>query len=195
MDKKQIIKNFFSQPAIRDYTYAALFFLVSSFFAFFAIRPSLTIAFSLQREAFDLKKINQLYENNIIKVIGIQSKIETIRSGIHLLDESVPKAPAIKTLIDNIKQVASEEGVLIKNLSLSSIDLKNESKDNQLKFLSLHMETEGDFPIMDSFMKKIISQRRLKTFKQLQIVKFEGEGKATESANLKFTTEIEGYYL
>ena len=69
IDKKTLLKGILNRKDLVDYTYGILFLIISSFFLFFAIRPALTIAFSLQRESIDLKKLNAQYEENVLKIV------------------------------------------------------------------------------------------------------------------------------
>jgi len=193
MEKQLLIKKILSKREIRDYTNMILFFFISSFFIIFAIKPALTVAVSLKREAFDLERINNIYEKNILKLVDIQTKLESVRDKTYLLDQALPKKPEIKTLIDDLKKTASVEGMLINTLTLPSVNLKSKTKNNQLKPLTINMETTAEFPNVKSFLQKIISQRRIKTIKNLKILR---EGNfSTTSALLKIMMEVEGYYL
>lgn len=193
MDKQLLIKKILAKREIRDYTYMILFFIISSFFTLFAIKPALTIVFSLKREAFDLERINAIYEKNILKLVDIQFKLENIRDKTYLLDQAMPKRPEMKTLVDNIKQLASAEGMLIDNLSLLSVDLKKKTKDTQKKPLIINIETKAEFSAVNIFIKKITDQRRIKTIKNLKILR--ETDFSTDSAHLKIMMETEGYYL
>jgi len=55
------------------------------------------------------------------------------------------------------------------------------------------METTAEFAAAHSFIEKITQQKRIKTIKNLKILK--GENSSTDSAHLKIMMEIEGYYL
>ncbi len=193
MDKQLLIKKILAKKEVRDYTQIILFFLISSFFLLAAIKPALTIAFSLKREIFDLERINAIYERNILKLVDAQFKLENIRDKTYLLDQALPKSPEMKTLVDNVKQVASAEGVLIDSLSLLSVDLKKEIKGIQPKPLIINMEIKGEFSTVNNFIKKISDQKRIKIIKNLKILK--ETDFSTESAHLKIIMETEGYYL
>lgn len=194
MDKRQILIKIFNRKEVRDFTYATLFFLTSSFFIFFAIRPTLLIAFSLKRKVFDLKKMSDTYEKNISKIIKIQSELETIRTERHLIDQALPEKPEIKQLVDNIKETVSESGALIKNLTLSKIDLKKITKEeNKVNYLRINMEIEGNFPVIRSFTQKIIERRRIMMVNKLRI--FKRDVFSTESSQLTLEMEMDAFYL
>jgi Tfp pilus assembly protein PilO len=193
MNKELFINKILAKKEIKDYTYVILFFVVSSFFIFFAIKPAVLIAFSLKRQVLDLQSINTIYEKNILKLVDIQSKLENTRNKTYLLEEAVPKNPEMRVLIDNIKQVASSEGIIINDLSLSSVNLKNDRRDQRMKPLKINIEAKSDFYGINNFMKRIIEQKRIKVINNLKILR--ENDSATNSANLKVKIEIEGYYL
>jgi Tfp pilus assembly protein PilO len=193
MDKQSLVKKLLGKKEAKDYSYAFLFLVISSFFAVFAIKPALSIAFSLKREAADLDHINVLYENNLTKLVDVQTSLEKVRDKTYLLDLAAPKMPETKTLIDDIKQSASSEGILISKLSLSDVDLKNESKSQDLKKISINMETKSNFTAVNKFIHKITDQKRIKTVRSLKILS--DEAVASGSSQLRIVMEIEGFYL
>lgn len=193
MDKRVILKNLFNKPEVKDYTYIIFFLIIFSAFAFFIIKPSLTIAFSLRREASDLKKVREIYETNNAKLVSIQTALESLRDKTNLLDEAIPPTAQTKTIIDNIRTAAVGAGISINNLSMSSVDLKSNIKSNEHKKVSISMTTEGKFPDLQSFIRSIINQRRIKTITDLRISK--ANPTSTQSGTLKVVIEFEGYYL
>jgi hypothetical protein len=51
-EKKNLMEQL-KQRKVQDFSYAILFLLVSSFFAYFVIRPVLSIAVALHKEGFE----------------------------------------------------------------------------------------------------------------------------------------------
>jgi Tfp pilus assembly protein PilO len=193
MNKQLLIKKLLSKKEIKDYTNMILFFLISSFFIVFAIKPALIVAFSRKREAFDLKRINTIYEKNILKIVETQARLENIRDKTYLLHQALPKNPEMKILIDDIKKIANSESMLINNLRLASVDLKKKLKENKRKPLIIEIETEGEFPNLKNFIQKMVDQRRIKIIKNLRVLR--EDNLTTASARLKIMMKIEGYYL
>lgn len=193
MDKQSLIQKLLEKKEVKDYTYAIFFLVVSSIFAIFAIRPALNIAFSLQKEEDNLRKVNSVYEQNLSQLVSLQANLQKVQDKEYLLDEALPLTPDTKTLIDDIKRNASEEGILLKRLSLSNIDLKTEQKKQDLSTIAVSMETTSDYVAVNNFLKKLVSQRRLKDVKNMKIVA--NEVAASGSASLKIVLEIEGYYF
>lgn len=193
MDKKTILRNIFGREEVRDYTYQILFFLLASLFAYLIIKPALSIAFSLKREAQDLKNIREVYEKNRDRLVSLTTNLTFIRDKIYLLDIALPRLPGTKILIDDIKNAATENNLVIEDLNLSNVNLKSDKDMNQLKILSISMQTSGNFTDAKGFILKLSDQARLKTIKNLRILKEDKE--ASESGGLKVILELEGYYL
>lgn len=192
MNKKNIVTNILEKKAVRDYSYAILFFLISSFFLLFAIRPALVIAFSLRREAHDLRKLNEVYESNILKLVDIQSQLELVRDQIYLLETALPNNPNSPEIIQDIQTAAQVHGVSIRILESSKINLKNTSKA-KIKMLPITAQVSGDFNQVHNFLLQLQQSKRLKTVEKLQIVRDEKE--ATTSSQLKVIIDVNSYYL
>lgn len=194
MDQKlATIKKFFSKKETADYIYMTLFFLFSTLFAFLAIKPSLTIAFSLKKEAEDLKKINLLYEKNIESIIKIQSQLESVRSKTFLLEAAIPKNPEPKIIIDNVLNATTQSAVTMEPFDMPAIDIKRNAQTNTLKSLPLSLSIEGDYQSLNNLIQELIAVRRLIVIKSLDIGK--SDGVSSGSAQLKSTMMIENYFL
>lgn len=192
MDTRALIQKLLSKKEIVDYTYATLFFLISSIFAFFAIKPSLSIALSLKREAEALTRVNTRYEQNIAQIIKIQSQLEKVRSQTYLLHQATPDKPEIKTVIDTIRKTAANTNVDLNTFGLPSLELKQEKPTNELKPISMSLNFSGDYPVLRNFIDELWAKRRLTVIKELKISK---ETETSGSAQLESNLVIENYYL
>lgn len=191
MNKKTFLTQLLTKKEVVDYTYATLFFLLSALFAVFAIRPSLSIAFSLKKEAAELKKINEAYEHNINAVIKIQSQLEQVRDKVYLLDEAAPSRIAIKNVIDNVQKTTTEQGIDLKEFNVPSVVLKG-NKEKGIKTVPLTFELNSDYTALDAFVKALFLKRRLTVVNNLQI---ETDAQSSISATLNTKMSIENYYL
>src|SRR3989338_5757967 len=120
MNTTDIIKKIQDKPIVKDYTYATLFFLISSFFALYVIKPVLTIAFSLEREAMDLKETNSVYEKSLLGIIETQSKLEFLRNRIFVVNDALPEGvPRVRDFLSEMQRTAQEEGITVRAMALS----------------------------------------------------------------------------
>lgn len=193
MNTKNFVTQLLSKKEIADYTYITLFFIISTMFVVFAIRPSLTIAFALRKEAQELKKINNEYEQNIVKIIALQSQLESVRNKMYLLEEATPSKPEIKIVVNNLQTVADQSGVQLKEFTIPEIILKGELKKKGLQNIPLSLDLESEYQKLNDFINDLLLRRRLAVIKNLEINKTDVE--STGSAELKYGIEIENYYL
>lgn len=194
MNNVKIPKNIFSKKAV-DYTFAVLFFLIFSVFIVFAIKPSLTTAVSLTKEEADLKKIDLLYEKEILDIITIQSQLEKNRDYLPFLNQAIPTYPQVNKMVQDIKILTDSNSFLIKKAVVSDINLLADNTDNKKRHLNrikILVEGKSSFEEALKFINDLFDQRRLKTIKKLVV---SSDSESTNSAQLKITLEIEGYYL
>lgn len=192
MKKEDLIKAV-RNPHVRDYTYAIMFFIVSTFFILFVIRPVLTIAISIKREAQDLERINAIYEQNIVKVLQLQADIEDLRSRRSLLDDAMPYQPRVEQVISDIRRAASDSNVPIQNFTIGNIGLKGVEKpvNQQREFVDASMTVTGSYANVDALLRAITQQRRVKGIDQLSMVVVPG---ADGQINITMSLELEAYY-
>lgn len=193
MDKNSFVRKLLNRSEVKDYTSAFLFFLISSIFTLFAIKPALSIAFSLNKEAESLQKVDQVYEKNLTQLVQLQTNLEKVQDKTYLLDQALPKMPETKTFIDDIKRVSSQEGILIEKLDLSEVDLKNDVNKGDIGVLSVNMQTTSNFAAVNSMITNLSKQKRIKSIKSFKITSTTPD--STESAALDIKLEIEAYYL
>ncbi|KKQ02188.1 MAG: hypothetical protein US11_C0001G0147 [Candidatus Roizmanbacteria bacterium GW2011_GWA2_36_23] len=176
-----------------DYSFAILFLLIFSFFIIFAIRPSLSTAASLQKEEIDLKRIDALYENQIINIATIQNYMEKNRDEFHLLSESIPQYPKVNKIIQDINQIATNNSISIIKANIGEVNLIDSNK-KAINSLQLNVTAEANFEEVISFIRDLFKQRRLKTISRISIAS-PSENIGSGSARLNIIIKIVGYYL
>lgn len=187
------IKKSLSSPRAKNYSYLIIFFLLFSFFVFFAIRPSVIMVISLKNEEQKLTLTNKNYENIIGKIVNIQSQLQSIQDKIYLLPQALPPRPEINKVLQDILENGKKNSVTIKRLNVDQISLAG--KDSRsLHSVGLSMEFVATYDNMLSFLKDLANQRRLKTIEKLDLKK-ESTANASESANLDAIIKISTYYL
>jgi Tfp pilus assembly protein PilO len=193
----------FKDKKIQDFSYAILFLLVSSFFAYFVIRPVLTIAVALHKEGIDLKRINTVYESNITKVLELQAELEDIRPKTYLLDAALPTNPKLEALITDMRKVAEAENIQLSAVSVEGLQLKKgdkmkvSEKLGQAYSVKLDVSIVGSYEEAVNFIKTLSQQRRIKTIQSVEITSNQ-DPKATSSALpglVKLRLSVQAYYL
>lgn len=192
MDKSQIIKKLFSEKT-KDYTYFSLFFIIFSIFVVFAIKPSLTTAFSLKKEAEDLTKVNSYYDKIVMGVVNVQSLLENNRDNLFLIEQAISARPKVNKVAGDLQDAADKNDLKISKLSIEEINL---TKDTQgvLKTVRVSMEARSSFENLMGFVRSFYEQRRIKSLNKLTVSR-ENTEVSTGSGQLKIVFDLEGYYL
>lgn len=189
MNLKVISKSIFEKKG-GEYIYIIFFLLIFSVFIFFAIKPSLTTAFSLRKEELDLKKIDKIYEEKINNIVSIQTQTEENRDNLFLLSQSIPEHPEVYKIVEDIKKIADKNSLTINKASIVDINFSKTDKEKQN--VELKMEATASFENLRKFMTDIFSQRRLKLIDNLVINQ---DKESSDSGGLKIILTIDGYYL
>lgn len=188
-----INKDLIFNKKTTDYTFVVLFLLIFSMFIIFAIRPSLTTAFSLKKEEQDLNKVDKLYEDKILNIAQVQSLIEGNRNDLPLLNQAVSNSPQVNKMFDDIKQAADNNGFVIRKANIGEVNLF-ESNKKSLQTIKVTLEGEAKFDDFSKFYQAIFNQRRLKTIQNVKISNATDIA-ASNSGQLKIKLDVEGYYL
>lgn len=203
--KKSDLVNAFHKRNVRDYTYAIMFFAVSTFFAFFVIRPVLSIAIAIQRQAQDLKEINVLYEKNITKALELQYQLEELRPRRHLIDTALPEQPHVDAVITDIRNAAIESNVAISSVSIDPINLKADPSQKEpvsnrnaeplpagTKRIDAKVTVNAPYTDIDRFLRALVNQRRIKALNEMNMT----IGRSSSSSvQLSLTLELDAYYV
>jgi Tfp pilus assembly protein PilO len=208
---KQEFTQALKSKNVQDYSYAIMFFLVASFFAFAVIRPVLGIAVSIRREGEDLKRVNETYEKNITRVLELQSEIENVRSKRYLLDEALPAQPQIQDVIEDIQQAGSDAQVEILSVEIDPLTLKsapgakvkkpavkktNQKSTTQAQTIGASIDVATSFDGVNALLQAIVNQRRVKRINAVRVTLVKGKKTDEPSVvKLNVTIELEGYYL
>jgi len=192
MDRKRILDQLKDQK-VQNYSYNIIFFVIFAFFAVFAIRPNLMTAFNLQKELQGLKLKSQEYEAEIQQIVDYQTKVEQYRDQFYLLDEAIPKTPAIAKVLEDIRQSATDSGVILTSIAVEEVSIKTVEKQPSLKSFGLTVNVDGEFITLKNFLDTLLNQRRIKAVDNIEITKVRQE---EGTSNLfTITMLVKGAYL
>ncbi len=192
MNKNELLDKIINKK-VKDYSFTIAFFFIFSFFIIFAIKPNLNSVVTLSEQLNQLKVLDRQYEDTISKIINLQTLIVQNRDNFYLLDDALPSTPQVNKVIDDIKKDASDSGLILEKMEVQEISLKEDESKNKMKTLSVLLESTASFDNVKVFIDTLMSQRRLKNIKSLNLIKDISEG--TESSTLKIKLEVGGFYL
>lgn len=192
--KREQITALLKEEKVQNYSFSIGFFLVFSLFVYFAIRPNLITAFNLEKEKQNLRLQNRQYEEQILQIVNYQSTIEQYRDQMYLLDEAVPASPAVTKVIDDVKQSATDSGILLSSVSVDSIEFTKDIEQYEQTY-RFTLSTAGRVQIQqfDVFINSLLNQRRIKSIENLQITLIQSDESPEQTYSISMS--IIGYYL
>jgi len=110
-----------------------------------------------------------------------------------LLDQAVSSTPQINKLVQDIETAASASGIIVTQINISKIDLKDKAVRTSKNVLTVNIATHTGFKEARVFVDSLISGRRLKTLKSITLDR--NEKGSSSSAELDIKIDLEGYYL
>lgn len=211
MNKEEILSKVLNKK-VQDYSFLIVFFLIFAIFVFFAIRPNLITAFSLQRELEDLRFQDQQYERVITNIVTYQGVLEETRENFYLFEQAIPLHPEIYVMVNDIRKTASNSGLPLSRLEVSEVTLKGETqeekdaatankrkpaagttqKEKTRKYV-IEFDTTANFTEVKEVVGTINNQRRIKVIDNITIQSNGAE--STQSATYRVSFVVNGFYL
>lgn len=161
-----------------------------SFFGFFAIRPTLITAVTLNKSVADLKKLDIEYENKISNIITAQSQYEQIRGDIPDIDLALPKDAMFNQLANALEKFAEKSNLFIKQLQIDQSPISRLPPSGKVENIQFSILTSGSYISSSDFIQHLLNWKRLIILDSLELSKEGG----TESAELRMTLKGKTYY-
>lgn len=182
------------EEKVQNYSFSIAFFLIFSLFVYFAIRPNLITAFNLEKEKQDLRLLNRQYEEQILQIVNYQSTIEQNRDKMYLLNEALPPSPSVIKVIDDVKQSATDSGIMLTSVAIDSIEFAKDVEQFEQVF-NFTITTSGRVQLQqfDAFISNIMNQRRIKSIQNLQITRVQSDQSSEDTYTISMS--IIGFYL
>jgi type IV pilus assembly protein PilO len=185
---------FYNQPVARASLELLLTIGTVAFFALFAIRPTLLTMSNLIKELDDKKVLDTQLSEKIASLQSSQIQYAQLEQRLPLLDEAIPLRPQFYEAIVLVEKVASDNNLVIQNLSLQTIpadkELDQPLTSQTRQFLPFRVTLSGDYESIKNFVSQVQSLRRLFTVESIVFNAKEEK----QQRRLEATLNIYAYY-
>ncbi len=168
-----------------DYKIVSFILFTVSFFTIFAIRPSLSLIYTLQKEKTEYERVNITLESKIQKIIATQAQFMELITNKNLIEEALPSS----------HQVEKTREFLDQDLKINSINIQKitilPKTNTQLNTVTVNLNGSGNYEELLNFLKYINNSRQLIAIDYLDLV---SDSTATESAKINFNTILNTFY-
>lgn len=168
-----------------DYRVISFILFTIGFFSIFAIRPSISLIYSLQKEKTEYEKINQTLESKIQMIISTQAQFMQLINNKTLVEQAIPDSHEIgisKELINNQLQIS--------NFAIQKITILPKTY-NELGTVVINLTGQGNYEEVLTFLAFINNSRRLITIDSLGL---EPEKGASDSGNIIFNSVLNTFF-
>ncbi|RJQ27470.1 hypothetical protein C4577_01415 [Candidatus Parcubacteria bacterium] len=165
------------------YVYGILTFFTVSFFAVFAINPTLNTITNLQKQYEDSKYVKEslVKKKNALRQLDIQ--FQTIKSDLNIVYLAIPTSPMMPYLTRQIQNLAQVNDLKIIRLDFGGTELyPATNKPSSIYSYNFNISLEGDEKKAIAFISSIINFDRIITLSTININKT-----STGEVNLSIT--------
>lgn len=177
---------------LRSFGELSITLLVTSFFVFFAIKPTLVIVAGLTKEIKEKEEISQNLQKKIVSLVAAQQEYSLNQNRFYLVDQALPETPDFPLLILSIEKEASASGVTLESISITKIEIKIPDKANlnrtEVPSFEFSSSITGSYENLKLFLSKIESFRRVLNLNTISFSKT----KSTQKELAKLTLNLSG---
>lgn len=164
----------------QNYATIILSLIAFIFFAVFAILPTLTTIFALQKRLDDNKFVHDKLAIKITSLSNLSNQYSQITSDLKYINAAIPSEPSGPSLIAKVRTIANNNNVFLNQLQITNIPLSQLATAGELAQFNMVIGAQGEYSDLINFYTEITNFDRLVTFKNI---------------SLQVPTELNGYRL
>jgi Tfp pilus assembly protein PilO len=159
----------------------ALTFAALTFFGIFAINPTLTTIFELQKELEENQAVEQQLTTKINNLSQLQQQYNALERDLPLVYDAIPKTANAPLLSAQVQALAKQNNVTITTYRVAEVQLASNKPQPQKKALSFifTLQAEGNYQDMMNFATSLAKLSRVITVESISIGR---DGKTNELA-------------
>lgn len=143
------------------YIYISLTLFTVSFFAFFAIAPTLTTIFNLQKQYEDDKLVLDALNKKLSSLTLLDFQYKDIQQDLESIYSAIPRTPRMPYLTRQIETIAKDSGVIISKLSFGRVELYPNIKNEPIYSFNVSVNITGDEQNVNTFVSSLIGFDRI----------------------------------
>lgn len=172
--------------------------LAISFFAIFALRPTVNAISGLISQIRSQEEIREKLETKIRSLTQAQEIWTREEKRISVLDNALPENPKPAEFIKQIEGLGGMSGVSLTSLTISETPVLGEKSDKENKkeekrenSMESSFVVTGSYSSLVNFLEELEKTRRLVSIKDVSLVK----AKIGETVSLMLTTTVNASYF
>jgi len=151
----------FKEEKIQKFTSLTLTLVALSFFALFAISPTLSTIAKLQKELEDNKFVDKQLQTKINNLSVLQQKYNQIEPDIPFVLASIPKTPQAPELVGQLQSLAASSNLAVDGIQATEAEFTKDTTQKDYSYFSFIVSVEGNYSDIIHFITSINSMQRI----------------------------------
>jgi Tfp pilus assembly protein PilO len=197
LSKKKYMTYIRSLPDFRNektqvYGTLILTIIAFSFFGIFAITPTLSTIFELQKKHTDLKFVNEQLETKNTNLSLLQERYNQLAPNLSILNAAIPDNAQVTILLGQIQTLAQKNGLAIKQLRAEGVELASDEPvlDSPLQSYIITLDASATYEQLTAFYNDIVRFDRIVTLESITTTR-----EVTASQPLRIVISAKAYFF
>lgn len=164
-----------SRNDVQAYSMAIFSLFAIAFFSIFAIKPTLTSFFELQRQIADAKTLDAALTSKIRSLLRAQEEYYRVREDLVMIDQALPVEPEFSSLLQKIEQITSDEETPIEAFTTEDFSLLDDAgsetnDDAKIGHVQFTLQSLTPYANSEALIHRLINLRKMIVIDQLHFV-------------------------
>lgn len=188
------LQVFYEKPAAQ--VSAAVLFTIAliTFFAVFAIRPTLQTIAELLRKIDDQESVLSLAKKKSAALGTAQQQYDNVQPYMDTLDHALPAEYEVEELLKSIEGIAAQLQIPISNIRIGGIEYPVLHSKAGMKEINFNINLISTYPIARIFVNRLQQLPRLVGIESLTLAKDEQNKALTNPDSITVTIACKVYY-
>ncbi len=176
------------QETAYNFVTLALTFAALSFFGIFAINPTLSTIFSLQKQLSDDTTVDHQLQTKIDNLSSLEQQYNVLGSNLTNIYNAVPQNPEAPLLSAQVAALAQKHTLSVTSYRVTEVQMATNPKNPSVQSFVFLLQAEGKYNDMLAFSSELISLSRLITVESVEM------GTNPKNSNLVLTLRGRQYF-
>ena len=175
----------FKKEKTQQFVTVVFTFVALTFFALFAINPTLSTIAKLKKELKDDQFVEQQLKQKIANLQSLQNEYGEVEKDLEVVLKAIPENPDAPILVADIQGFAVSENVNLTGTQVFEVEVSKADTPLGYSSFVFSLTAEGSYKNLYNFIEKLSRMRRIISFESISLTK-------TSSDNSNLVLNLKG---
>ena len=151
----------FKEERTQKFITIILTLIAVSFFALFAINPTLSTIAQLKKQVSDNELVDKQLSQKINNLTILQQKYTALKNDIPIIISAIPKGPEIPLLVAQVQAASINSNVSLNSLQTFQVEVGKPSVSKKFSSFSFALSAGGSYNDLLRFISTISNMQRI----------------------------------